>query len=491
MDNTKDLKQKESKQDHEDFNPLSPTNLLPTKTTVKSYYFPARYVFVIMGFTSLINLYLTRANISVIINEIADYNLTAEQAENLGKFNWNHSLQGLVLSSFFIGYMSMHLIGGLMTTIYGPKLTLMFSVFGSALATLFMPLSLQYRSVGAFIFLRVLCGFFSGPGYSALHDVIGRWAPAQESTVIAIITHSGNIIGTLLTYLIGGNMVSGFDKGWIFFFYFTAITSVIWTILAQFMLFDSPDLHPRISEEEKKYIMSSQKPHHQIHSFREVPWKKILTSKAFYPLVVTHFCNNFILYSYLTGSTKYFKNYLHISVMTASYYSMIPFIGNFIISIISPIVTDKIKNKNIVSLTNIRKINSILGFTLAAIFSFIIGDVPATNTVAVVSVMTLGLSLLAFNQSGFFVTIIDVCPSLAGIVIGLTNTIGSMAGAANPYISGYIVDTVGNYQFGMKIFFILSGCISLFGGIIFAIFATAEKQDWDEDNHQVELTKIA
>lgn len=47
--------------------------------------------------------------------------------------------------------------------------------------------------------------------------------------------------------------------GWEWIFYFTAICATIWYIFWQILIFDSPNKHPRISEEEKSYLKDCQK----------------------------------------------------------------------------------------------------------------------------------------------------------------------------------------------------------------------------------------
>lgn len=448
---------------------------------------PCRYVLVLTGFFSLISLHFNRVNLSVVINVISDADIINVHHFDNSKFNWSHSMQGFILSSFFIGYMVSHIIGGIISAIYGPKLTLMFCVFGSSIVTFLMPMAIKQRSTSLFIILRIVCGVFSGPGMSAIHDLSSRWSPSKETTRITIFIHSGNFGGTLLSYAIGGRMVASSADGWISFFYLCSSIGMIWCIFAAFILYDNPSIHPRITEKERNLIIQDQQAHTKFKSPKEIPFRKILGSKAFYPLLIGHFCNNFIMYTYVTGSTKYFKHFLSIPVDTASYYSIFPFAGQFILCILSPIITDKIRTKNLVNTNTIRKINTFLGFTLSGIFILITAFLSSENITVVVLIMTLGLSFLAFNQSGIFVTMIEICPSLSGVIIGITNTAGSMAGIINPYVSGLIVDYTSNYAFGMRIFFILTSIIGFFGAFIFVKYSTSTKQNWDETRDETTL----
>jgi hypothetical protein len=48
-----------------------------------------------------------------------------------------------------------------------------------------------------------------------------------------------------------------FDNGWPLAFYVPGIIGVIWFTFWVFLVFDSPSVHPRIAEDEKRYILAS------------------------------------------------------------------------------------------------------------------------------------------------------------------------------------------------------------------------------------------
>jgi MFS family permease len=45
--------------------------------------------------------------------------------------------------------------------------------------------------------------------------------------------------------------------GWELVFYFFGITSIVWGVLWELVVFDSPDNHPRITEREREFIKTS------------------------------------------------------------------------------------------------------------------------------------------------------------------------------------------------------------------------------------------
>lgn len=66
----------------------------------------------------------------------------------------------------------------------------------------------------------------------------------------------GSSIGLFLFYPLFG-FVLQWTNCWQSVFYLTTIFGIVWYICWQYFVYDSPNLHPRISVAEKEYIMAS------------------------------------------------------------------------------------------------------------------------------------------------------------------------------------------------------------------------------------------
>lgn len=62
-------------------------------------------------------------------------------------------------------------------------------------------------------------------------------------------------MGSILTWPSLGLIIE--NSGWLWAFLICGILVICWTIIWFFVVTDSPENHPRISEEEKKYITES------------------------------------------------------------------------------------------------------------------------------------------------------------------------------------------------------------------------------------------
>ena len=88
---------------------------------------PRRYTVVAMSCAAIFICYLDRVNISVAI---------IPMSEDLG---WAPDKQGLILSSFFVGYLLTQILGGQLADKYGGKAVLAIGVLVWSVSTLFTP----------------------------------------------------------------------------------------------------------------------------------------------------------------------------------------------------------------------------------------------------------------------------------------------------------------------------------------------------------------
>ncbi|KAF1740269.1 hypothetical protein MXB_4380, partial [Myxobolus squamalis] len=97
-----------------------------------------------------------------------------------------------------------------------------------------------------------------------------------------------------------------------------------------------------MSNKEKIHILESFGEKSDAHHipFKDVPFRKILTSRHVYIVCFAGFGNSIILYAQLTGHPKYLSSVFGVSKAMASYLSIIPFMSNFLFQILYPLIFD-------------------------------------------------------------------------------------------------------------------------------------------------------
>lgn len=139
---------------------------------------PTRFVFVLMSFLGFNMLYALRVNLSVAIvpmvrqDIVNDTDTNQTSTDTVGEFHWNERTQGLILSSFFVGYVITQLPGGRLADLFGSKWLFGGGILATSLLTIASPLAARTHYI-LFIICRALQGVFqvcfSFPVYGTFH----------------------------------------------------------------------------------------------------------------------------------------------------------------------------------------------------------------------------------------------------------------------------------------------------------------------------------
>jgi len=394
-----------------------------------------------------------------------------------GQFVWSKEVQGIVLGAFFWGYMCTQLPGGYLAGRYGGKHVLGWSMLVAAIATLLTPIGASY-SPYVLVALRVILGLGEGVVFPAMHALWSCWAPPLERTTLIGFTYAGAQIGNVLTIPISALLCEyGFAGGWPSIFYVFGSIGVLWFVLWIWFVSDSPSQHPRISEEEKKYIISTQGTDSQrtLQKSMGTPWKSFFGSSALWAIIVAHVCSNWGTYTLLTNIPTYMKEVLKFNIKKNGVLSALPYIMFWACINIGGLATDKMRSKGI-DTVHARKISLAMGTFFPGLFLVVLAWIPCTQPAAAVAVLVLAVGFSGFQYSGCMVNHLDIAPPFAGVLFGITNTLASLPGFLAPYTVGKITTTQSQQEWQV-VFYIAAG-IYAFGGTFYSIFGQGHIQPW-------------
>ncbi|RXG72730.1 putative transporter slc-17.2 [Armadillidium vulgare] len=183
--------------------------------------------------------------------------------------------RGNILSSFFYLYGVSAILGGRLAELYGAKKVCGAVLLMDVLTNFLTPLVSQ-SSYWLFFTLRLTTGFFQGMGYPAINFHLSQWTPPSElSRTVTFVAYASNL-GSILTMLFSGYVIS--LLGWEYVFYISGSFSLLCLTLWIFFLFDKPETHPRISLQEKRYIIDSLKERNLKKKPDSALWLKMLKS---------------------------------------------------------------------------------------------------------------------------------------------------------------------------------------------------------------------
>nr|XP_027221560.1 sialin-like [Penaeus vannamei] len=86
---------------------------------------------------------------------------------------------------------------------------------------------------------------------------------------------------------------------------------------------------------------------------------------------------------------------------------------------------------------------------------------------------------------GFMCSHQDLAPNLAGSLMGLSLSVGTVPGFLAPLLSGLVLSGDQTLA-GWRTIFVVSACMSLVTGAIYVAFVTAEQQSWKDTRSEAQ-----
>ncbi|KAL1375110.1 hypothetical protein pipiens_017698 [Culex pipiens pipiens] len=432
-----------------------------------------RYIVVLMAFLGFLNMYTTRANLSVAIVAMTE-NRTVVQPDGsviqIQEFDWSSTVQGYVLSSFFYGYLVAHLPAGILANKFGATNMIGTGIGVTSVLALLTPLAAR-AGVGYLIATRILQGMSQGVINPCMHTVWSRWAPPSERSRMVLLAFAGVFVGTILAMLLSGVIASAWR--WEGVFYIFGACSFVWFVAWFLFIRKSPEEDRFITPMEKRFILQSLgcvEGHQKIKH----PWKGILTSKAVYAIIIANFCQNWGFYNMLTQLPSFLKDAFKFSVQTSGFVAAIPYFAMALTLSLAGYLADWFQIKGILTTTQVRRNFTCGSFLTQAIF--MVTGVLLLETVPTVACITIAIAMGAFAWSGYAVNQLDLSPKSAGLLAGMSNSLGTVGGIVSPIVTGYLTKNHTGEEW-TTVFYILSG-IYLFGVVVYWFCASGELQPW-------------
>lgn len=316
-----------------------------------------------------------------------------------------------------------------------------------------------------------------------MHTMLSQWAPPLERTRMVTIAYSGMHAGTVFTLLMSGILAEYW--GWESIFYFFGACACFWYLIWITLAYETPESHPRISPQERSYIMTAIGHTHPIQT-THIPWNKFLLSMPVWAICAGHFGNNWGFYTLLTNLPTYLSNILHFSLKENGVVSALPY---FFMAIGMPLCgffADRMRRRHVGRTTIIRRIFHFIGQIVPAVCLVILGYIGC-NVHSAVGLLIMALGSTSFASAGFQVNHIDISPSYAGILMGLSNTVATIPGIAAPYVVGLVTSGIHPQTvFQWRQVFYISAAIYVATAVFYVIFASGEPQSWEKKKVQQE-----
>ncbi|KAL0291039.1 UNVERIFIED_CONTAM: putative anion transporter 5 [Sesamum angustifolium] len=302
----------------------------------------------------------------------------------------NQSSKGVILSTFYYGYACSQVPGGWAAQKIGGRRVLLLSFVLWSMTCAFVPL--DPNRVVLLVLARLLVGVAQGFIFPSIHTVLAQWVPPHERSRSVSLTTSGMYFGAAVGTLVLPSLVK--FRGPQSVFLAEATLGVMWSLLWFKYASDPPRSdHPKATAagfgESLLPIGGNQKTkvENGAHPIRtpKIPWKRIILSLPIWAIVANNFTFHYGLYVLMNWLPTYFELGLQHSLQEMEHLK-----GRVLLSV--------------------------------------------------------ALGFLALGRAGFAVNHMDVAPRYAGIVMGVSNTAGTLAGIVGVDLTGRLLEAAKDAQ---------------------------------------------
>jgi MFS transporter, ACS family, solute carrier family 17 (sodium-dependent inorganic phosphate cotransporter), other len=410
---------------------------------------PKRYIFVLFAFTGTMICLIDRVNLSVVAPVL------------MKEYNWSPVMVGTVLSAFYWGYSLSPIPGGWLADRLGGKRVLGFGAAWWSLCTILTPLAPGHAG---FLAIRALLGLGEGVNAPATQSLASRWLPSHERTRGIALSYSGSSVGTIIAFPLTTLIIT--TLGWHAVFYIYGVVGLVWVGLWHLFGASSPETHPTISDEERRYIDLHRGP--QKERGGGVPWRTLLSKRPVWGLVLTTFSVAWVVWLLLSWLPTYLIEAHHFSLKQSGIYSTLPFLANIIGHNLFGWVQDRLITLGY-SVTLVRKAS--VTFAFAGTTTLLLLISRASNAMEAVWLLTAAMAIFAGSQVTVMVNNLDIAPRHAGVVFGLQATAGNLAGAISPVVAGLILSRTGSFN---AVFYVIAGLL-IVSGFLWNLLASGDK----------------
>ena len=385
---------------------------------------------------------------------------------------WSPTVQGAVMSAFFLGYVTLQIPAGYLSDRFGGKWVLGLGVLFWSLFTLLTPAS---AALGITVLLacRFLMGVAEAVTWPSIYSLYSRWVhPDRRASAVGLM-NSGISGGAVIALICTPWLISVWS--WQGAFYLYGVLGILWFAVWSPLArsrpavktdWDAPDAvlaNAEVGSVADQNAVSAQT------AYPRLTVRGMLRSRAVWAIAVAHICINWSLYLVLSWFPTFVNRELGADLQLAGFLALAPTIVSLVMAPLAGRLFDRLVTKGYDRLI-VRRVMQSLAFVgiTAAMMAITLTD----SLILSVTVITLSNALTAFSIGGFATNHLDIAPNQSGLLMGVTNTLAAVSSSASVFVSGWIQDLSG----GWDAVFLTAAGVSVFGAVIYASLAGVERE---------------
>eukprot|EP00040_Diaphanoeca_grandis_P021271 m.113276 g.113276 ORF g.113276 m.113276 type:complete len:446 (+) comp28260_c0_seq4:216-1553(+) len=383
-----------------------------------------RFHVVIMLSIANVICFADRANISVAI---------IPMSKSLG---FDTETQGLILSAFFWGYVSMQIPTGWLCRKYGADKVLITGVLVWSLMTALTPLAANH-SIEATVLVRMIMGIGEGVSQPCIHVLIANWIPPTERSRCLAIASGGSALGITIA-LMTSPIAS---RAWESVFYCFGLAGFVWVGYASLFLHSGPKSDgDTIGSRGLVVGVPGRKP-----SVFNIRYSSLFMKKPFVAVCIAHFCYNWTYYIVLSWVPSYFES-LGVDATQVGLFAVLPYLIMYTVDVVWGLRLDSLIIKGM-SLRDARVLSQGLCTLIPAAVLLGLAVYPPTQAATASVLFCAILGMMGCSHSAFWANIIDIGGEAAADLLGISNAIATIPGIVGNLYVGWVLTNIGSWSY--------------------------------------------
>mmetsp|Transcript_2653 Transcript_2653/g.9625 ORF Transcript_2653/g.9625 Transcript_2653/m.9625 type:complete len:446 (+) Transcript_2653:245-1582(+) len=393
--------------------------------------FQLRYAVVILCFVGTLLAYMERTGFALV------FTVMAKEA------GLATDVKGGVLSAFYWGYATSQVPGGWAASRFGGQAVLTGSYLIWSLVTISCPRTVAGEGAVLHMWLvRVAIGASQGVIFPAIHTVLAQWIPANEKSRAVSLTTSGMYLGSSLAMATFPSLIDSYGtKGELLT---VGVLGLLW--VAAWNGF-SPDglrargcaqgMTPSYSQHSSDMDIEARKKDIACCGSKAgVPWGALMSSAAVWSIIFSNFTFHYVFYVLNSWLPTYFEQQLGVRLRDNRFASMLPYLMMFFGSNVGGVLGDRFIQSGM-PVSSARKALNTVGFLCCALA--MVGAPFSRSFIVAAVCSSIALGFAALARGGFSINHMDIAPRHAGVLMGISNTAGTLAGVVGVTVTGWLL----------------------------------------------------
>ena len=376
--------------------------------------------------------------LSTVINYIDRQTLSVLSPVLTRELNLSPIEYSNILTAFLAAYTVMYVGSGFLVDRWGTRLSLSIFMVWWSVANMLHAFAQGVWSLGI---LRFLLGMGESGNFMAAFKAVSEWYPAKERAIVNGLINGGAAIGAVIAPPVI-TWING-KYGWQPAFVVTGSLGFIWLAFWLF-LYHPPETHPRITEEERAYVLAD--PAVSVSTAR-VPWQQVLKYPQTWGLLLARFFSDPVWWFYLFWLPKYLVEQRGFTMAEMGMMAWMPYLAADAGALVGGWTSGRLIAKGRDPLK--ARMMVMLPFAMLMPLSLAVNHAPSrTLTLTLICIVTFSHMAWKTNQTTLTN---DVFPKpMIGTVAGILAFGNGLGGTLFTWMTGYVVQ-----WFGYEAIFIL------------------------------------